>query len=158
MTRPRPAQKPGRSRQDYGTPPEFVSAVARRFGPITFDLAATAQNAISPLHYCPQEDSLVQDWTRLRGRLWLNPPFGNIGPWAAKCARSAGPGRTTLLLTPAAVGTEWFADHVYGHARVFAIRPRLTFVGAADPYPSDLILSVYGPEHPPAFCLWRWDR
>lgn len=154
----RPRQKPGRSRQDYGTPPEFLSAVQRRFGRITFDLAAHASNRVVPVHFGPDQDALVQDWTALEGTLWLNPPFGRPDAWASKCARSAGPGRVILLLTPASVSTEWFADHIYGRARVFAIRPRLTFVGETHPYPGDLILSAFGPDYPPAFCLWRWDR
>ncbi len=29
--RPMPAQKPGLSKQDYGTPPEFILAVMKRF-------------------------------------------------------------------------------------------------------------------------------
>jgi len=154
----RPQQRPGASRQDYGTPHAFLRAVERRFGSITHDLAARCDNAVVPSHYSPDVDSLVQDWTRLTGTLWLNPPFGKIDPWAAKCARSKGTGRRIVMLTPAAVGTEWFADHVYGCARIYALRPRLTFVGARDPYPGDLILSVYCEELSPAFCTWRWDR
>lgn len=151
-------QKPGRSRQDYGTPPEFLRAVERRFGPIAFDLAARPDNAVTSAHFSPRTNSLVQHWNRLTGVLWLNPPFGKPDAWAGKCARSMGPGRVILLLTPASVSTEWFADYVYGRARVFAIRPRLTFVGCQDPYPGDLILSAFGPDYPPAFCCWRWDR
>ncbi|MCK9358140.1 MAG: phage N-6-adenine-methyltransferase [Dehalococcoidia bacterium] len=154
----RPAQRPGSSRQDYGTPPEFLRAVERRFGPVTFDLAAHAGNSVVPGYHSPADDSLVQDWTRHNGTLWCNPPFGRPEPWAAKCARSKGPGRRILLLTPASVSTEWFADHIYGQARVYAVRPRLTFVGCTASYPGDLILSVYDPEMTPAFCLWRWDR
>ena len=41
-----PIQKPGRSRQDYGTPPEFLAAVVARFGPLAFDLAASRDNAV----------------------------------------------------------------------------------------------------------------
>ncbi len=154
----RPAQKPGRSKQDYGTPPEFLRAVEKRFGTIDFDLAAHADNHVVDAYYGPDVDSLAQDWTQLRGNLWLNPTFSNAGTWAAKCKASTGEGRRILLLTPAAVSTAWFDRAVFGVARVFAIRPRLQFVGAKDPYPGDLILSVYDPDMPPAFCCWRWDR
>lgn len=40
-----PAQKPGKSKQDYGTPKDFIDAVAARFGPLVVDLAAHAGNA-----------------------------------------------------------------------------------------------------------------
>ncbi len=154
----RPAQRPGASKQDYGTPPEFLRAVEARFGAITHDLAARADNRVAPGFFGPEQDSIVQDWTALTGTLWLNPPFGRVAPWAAKCQRSKGPNRRIVMLTPAAVGTEWFAESVYGHARVYALRPRITFVGTRDPYPSDLMLSVYCTELPPALCLWRWYR
>jgi hypothetical protein len=60
------------------------------------------------------------------------------------------------MLTPASVSTEWFNDSVHGQALVLAIRPRIKFVGHADPYPKDLILSCYG--EPPGFDTWRWDE
>lgn len=154
----RPAQRPGLSRQDYGTPDEFLRAVQARFGAITHDLAARADNRVCLRFFSPEDDSLVQDWTSLRGTLWLNPPFGRPAEWASKCVRSKGPGRRILLLTPASVGSSWFDEHIYGHARVYALRPRITFVGERHPYPGDLILSVYAPEMEPAFCIWRWDR
>lgn len=155
-TRVRPAQKPGRSRQDYGTPPEFLRAVEAKFGRITHDLAAHAGNAVCVDYYGPEQDSLAQDWHRLQGRLWLNPPFGKVEPWARKCADAVGNWRTILLLTPAAIGTRWFAEHVHGLARVYALRPRLTFVGAHDPYPGDLILSVYDLGLEAGLECWRW--
>lgn len=170
-----PAQRPGRSKQDYETPSDFIAAVERRFGPIAVDLAATADNAKAALYFGPKEDSLRTDWTtdasycqgenvwpryRLISSLdcWLNPPFGKIGPWAAKCAGSAPAfrdrGGRIFLLTPASVGAEWFAEHVHGRALVLALRPRLTFVGETDPYPKDCVLSVFGAQ--PGFELWRW--
>jgi len=124
---------------------------------LAFDLAAHGRNTQCERYFSKEQNSLVQDWGSIGGNLWLNPPFANIDPWAAKCARTTlQPGSRILFLTPAAVSTNWFADHVYGRARVFAIRPRLVFVGHIIGFPKDMILSVYG--EPPAFCLWRWDR
>lgn len=164
-----PKQKPGRSRQDYETPRELFSAVERRFGPFVFDLAASSRNSKCNEYYNSRVDSLKQDWSQLRGNLWLNPPFANIDPWAAKCKLSrinlavlehkAGqyqsPAATCIfLLTPASVGSNWFMEHVWGHALVLALNPRLTFVGETAPYPKDCILSVYGMT--PGFEIWRW--
>jgi phage N-6-adenine-methyltransferase len=152
-----PAQKPSTSKQDYQTDPAFVRAVIKRWGPLSFDLAAHAGNHQCPRYYTVQQNSLVQDWSSLAGNLWLNPPFLDIDPWAAKCSRTElQPGSRILFLTPAAVSTNWFADHVFGRARVFAVRPRLTFEGHTAGFPKDMILSVFGDA--PAFCLWRWDR
>lgn len=153
-----PAQRPGTSKQDYGTPPEFIAAVERRFGRLHVDLAARADNAKAPLWITPQEDSLSVAWAqRFPGHLaWLNPEFANIDPWAEKCAKEGGVRRLrVLLLTPASVGTEWFAEHVHGRAIVLGLRPRLTFEGCEDPYPKDCILSCFG-LGVSGFDLWRW--
>jgi len=42
-----PAQKPGRSKQDYATPREFLDAVEQKFGPIGWDLAADHVSSVA---------------------------------------------------------------------------------------------------------------
>lgn len=138
-----PAQKPGRSRQDYETPGDFILAVERRFGYLAFDLAASESNAKAEGYFSEAHDSLARRWDQLGGNLWLNPPFARIENWARKCAERAQDPRWTLLLTPASIGTNWFRDHVLGKAMVFGI-PRITFVGETAPYPKDLMLSAFG--------------
>lgn len=156
-----PSVNKGRSKQDYGTPWEFIRAVEARFGRICFDLAATAENRKAPLHWGPDVgiDSLTRNWATSHptGNLWLNPPFANIEPWAKKCATEGADRQGLLLfLTPASIGTEWFSRHVHRNALVLGISPRLTFEGTSDPYPKDLMLSVFGfGMH--GFDVWRWD-
>jgi phage N-6-adenine-methyltransferase len=153
-----PAQRRGESKQDYETQPELLAAVVRRFGALSFDLACSGpSNAKAPHFFTEAQDSLAQDWAQLGGNLWLNPPFTRIDPWAAKCrafAPRGGP-RRILFLTPASVGSAWFAAHVHGAALVLALNPRLRFVGASDDYPKDCILSVFGAA--PDFDVWRWE-
>jgi phage N-6-adenine-methyltransferase len=153
----------GASKQDYATPKELIGAVTRRFGLIDFDLAATGDNAVASRffgpatdHYrkCEGVDSLAQDWNRLQGRLWLNPPFDRIEPWAAKCAACDIDGTSIFFLVPASVGSEWFAKYVDGKARVYFLRPRLSFDGK-NPYPKDCLLAVYSDSDPGYEC-WRW--
>jgi phage N-6-adenine-methyltransferase len=151
-----PSVNKGRSKQDYGTPWEFIRSVVRRFGQLHFDLAASEDNRKADRFYTEADDSLAQDWTRLEGNLWLNPPFANIAPWAEKCAlSSAHRNGFILFLTPASVGANWFADHVHRKALVLGLSPRLTFEGTTDPYPKDLILSVFGYGFN-GFDTWRW--
>ena len=142
VVRSMPVQKPGRSKQDYGTPREFLDALERRFGPIEFDLAATDENTKGPAWFTPAVDSLAQDWDRLDVRLaFLNPPFGNIAPWAAKCAGSKR--LRVAFLIPASVGSNWWARHVHGRAEIVSfLRPRLSFDGR-NPYPKDCALVLY---------------
>lgn len=150
----------GQSRQDYGTPPEFLAAVRGRFGQIAVDLAASRENAATGMHLGEggiASDALAHNWRELEGLLWLNPPFANIGPWAEKCAACRDRRDWLTMLAPASVGTEWYAEHVHGKALVLFLRPRLKFVGCRDPYPKDLMLCAYG-FGASGFEPWRWDR
>jgi DNA (cytosine-5)-methyltransferase 1 len=150
-----PAQQRGTSKQDYGTPPVFLDAVRRKFGPLVCDLAARADNAKCYLFIPPEVDSLAQDWNAIEhevdGYFWLNPPFANIAPWAKKAR-----GLPVLMLVPASVGSRWFAEHVYPFARVYALTPRLTFEGCTQPYPKDCILCDFSAE--PGFEVWDWRK
>jgi phage N-6-adenine-methyltransferase len=148
------------SRQDWGTPREFLAAVERRFGRINWDLAAHAENHVVPSYFGPGsangEDSLAQDWSQLGGVLFLNPPFANIEPWVAKASAEC-VSRTdwTLVLVPASIGTNWFAKHVQPFAHVLGLSPRIKFVGADDFYPKDLMLACYG-FSARGFDTWKW--
>lgn len=154
-----PSVRRHRSNQVVGTPWEFIRAVEARFGPIAFDLACTRENCKAPAgYYHPEVDALAASWSmdHPEGNLWLNPPFADIAPWAAKCAAADSLRRGFIfLLVPASVGTEWFARHVNGKAFVLGLSPRITFDGQEDGYPRDLMLAVYGYGlH--GFDTWRW--
>lgn len=148
------------SKQDYGTPWEFIRAVEHRFGPIACDLAASAENAKAPLFIDESRNSMSVAWSAEQptGNLWLNPPFADIMPWAAKAqAESARRAGLILMLTPASIGSEWFRWYVNAHAFVLGVGPRLTFEGCHDPYPKDCMLSVFGMGLR-GFDVWRWDE
>ena len=149
-----PSVKRHRSKQDYATPPEFMSAVVTRFGSINFDLAASEHNAKHANYFSAADDSLRQEWHKIPGLLWLNPPFDNIAPWARKCGAESTLGAKILFLTPSSIGSNWFANHVHGKALVLALQGRISFDGIA-PYPKDCILSGYG--FNPIFDVWKWE-
>lgn len=145
------------SRQDYSTPIEFIIAVQNRWGRLEWDLAATQANAVAPLFISKEEDSLGPFVWPAAKRSWLNPPFKRITPWAAKCAATRERvwefGGRLFFLVPAAIGSNWFAEHVHTKALVLGLRPRLSFDGVAS-FPKDLMLCIYGER--PGFDLWRW--
>jgi phage N-6-adenine-methyltransferase len=159
------------SKQDYSTPDEFVRAVERRWGPISFDLAADADNSKAPKNvagtgkknwFDEQDDSLVQEWHKLPGGLlWLNPPFRRIEPWAKKCAQESVLSRDhiILLLVPAAVGANWYAKWCYPFARTVALTGRICFI-PGQPFPKDCMLCVYGPPEVEdnQFEVWDWRK
>lgn len=160
----KPPKKSGRGRQDYATPPEFLAAVTRRFGRLAWDLAAGADTTVAgscwfgPGGSPHGEDALAMSWANVSARdgwLWLNPPFAHLDPWAKKCAEEMQRGARILMLTPASIGTRWFAEHVQPHAHVIALSPRITFVGETAPCPKDLMLSVYCAGLT-GFSTWHW--
>ena len=154
-----PEQKPGRSRQDYHTPKDFLRAVEARFGKITFDLAATSRNTVVPgpvkRFFSPADDSLSQDWRKVGGSgiLFLNPPYADIEPWAKKCATTIG--KKIVFLIPASVGSNYYKNWIHDVSSVFFLSPRLSFDGK-NSYPKDLLVAYYGARVGHHEC-WRWD-
>lgn len=148
----------GKSNQSYATPPDFRSAVVTRFGMPVFDLAASADNCFGKAYYCEDGDALTKHWHKIDGLLWLNPPFDNIAPWAEKCAAESALGARILFLTPASVGSNWFANHVHQKARVLFLNGSLSFDGKA-PYPKDCQLAYYAQlTISTGYEVWKWKE
>lgn len=160
-----PKQKPYRSKQNYGTPQNFIDATLRRLRIAAFmcDFAADAENKKATAYWSEADDSLSHgavDWAmRIGGGWgWLNPPFTTIGPWAKKCREVKEWGRQIAFLVPAAVGSNWFRDHVDGHALVLLLNGRLAFMPDKPTwlYPKDCILCLYSPSIKPGYEVWNW--
>ncbi|MEP6651796.1 MAG: DNA N-6-adenine-methyltransferase [Myxococcales bacterium] len=144
------------SNQIVSTPRDFLLAIKRRFGPITFDLAANADNSVARKWYGPgglAEDSLAPDihWPS-HGLCFLNPPFKTIAPWVKKAAvQREVMGTRIALLVPAAVCTSWFVEHVAPHAYVFELTPRV-FKNEI----RDCLLCLYEPAGYVGRETWKW--
>jgi phage N-6-adenine-methyltransferase len=159
-----PRQKPGKSKQDYRTPPEFLQAVRVLLGirKFSLDAAADIRNRVCPLHYSKERNGLHHPWsTRITRTIdwwvWCNPPYADIDPWVRKAyVELMGHGVQSALLLPAAVGSLWWANWVHEKALVQFIRPRLVFVGETAPYPKDLALVLYSPQLLPGYEPWDW--
>lgn len=151
-----PAQKPGRSKQDYCTPKEFLEAVCDRFviEQFVLDVAASADNAIAPNYYDEADDGLKQVWWA-DGWTWCNPPYANIRPWVEKAWNESLAGAQVAMLIPASVGANWWRDWVHDKAHVWFLNGRLSFDGIA-PYPKDLALLIYTPHVKGGYRVWDW--
>jgi len=141
----------GDTNQDAETPWPFIKACEEKFGPLTWDLAATKANKKAPLWVPPETDSFTLNWHQLEpGLCFLNPPYAQITPWARKCAEECQLGARILLLVPASVGANWYWDWVVPFADVYSIG-RVMFDNCYDrngdlitkSYPKDLILCHY---------------
>jgi hypothetical protein len=132
----------------------------------TVDVAASAANAKLPRFYDLNSDGLAASWAG--ERVWCNPPFSLIEPWAIKAWNEPAP--VVALLVPAnRTDQAWWARHIEpfrdgrraarggGAARAGVLtthflpgRPRFLRAGA----------EVVGPgERPPFGCaVLLWDR
>lgn len=144
-----------RSKQNYATPWPFIHAIEKRFERVVFDLAADASNAKATQYFCVRDDALSQCWALIPGLAFLNPPFGTIAPWAAKCREESALGARIAFLVPASVGANWYWDSVKPYALTLCLTPRLSFDGK-HPYPKDLALAMYGYGNCGAVERWRW--
>ena len=166
----------GKSEGDYATPDNFLQAVQKKFGPIVYDLAASAQNAVCERFFTIEDDAFKQDWAAISmkyphghegtkigrgGILWLNPPFSFIAPWASRSLDEGKLGAEELFLVPASVGAKWFRDFVFRQADVYYLYGRLTFRGQTTPYPKDCMLVHFHPESlgvPYSEQIWDWRK
>jgi len=135
------------------------------FGPIAFDLAASAHNTKHEHHFTEADDALSKPWSDIGDAseraplLWLNPPFSDIAPWAKKCSQEVAQGSHVLMLVPAAVGSNWFADFVFPFADVIALNGRIPFMPDKPSwgYPKDCMLCDYDPIREGGdFSVWDW--
>lgn len=162
----------------YKSPSAFMGVVRTEFGPLTWDLAASKENTQAGQYLSEADDSLSPDrpWRRLGGWLWLNPPYGNIGAWAKKCAEESAAGAKILFLVPASVGADWYRQYVHPNAEVRFLNGRLAFeflypedykdskgnlspkAGKmnTDPYPKDLLLAIFDRNRYATAYPWDW--
>lgn len=157
-----PKQKPGKSRQDYGTPPAFLEALKRRLciEEFSIDLAASEGNAVAHNYYTEATDALSPDiiWNPYDGWAFCNPPYSHITPWVEKASEEfVNRGAKVAMLVPAAVGANWWYNYVDGIASVLFLNGRLTFVGETAPYPKDCAILLYQPYvRGGSYECWNW--
>ena len=155
-----PKQKPGKSDQEIGTPPEFITAAARKLGlwgeRFTFDIAATGGvNNVAVRFFSKADDALVKDWPT-EGQNWLNPEFDDIAPWVKKAYMQGRLGASTAVLVPASTGANWWKLWVDQKAHILQLNGRINFIGYPDAYPKDCALLLYGPGIEPMSEVWTW--
>jgi hypothetical protein len=92
-------------------------------------------------------DGLALPW---RGRCFVNPDFGALAAWCAKCAAEARLGAEVILLLPSRTDTAYWHDDVSTAALICHWRGRLRFVGAEACAPFPVSFAYWG-ERPSLF-------
>ncbi len=148
------------SKQDHATPPVLLGCIQSTFHcDLDLDLAASAENKKCERFISLEMDSLKQDWKKVLEEqeseehefwreeyiaAWLNPPFRGVDPWMEKCAEESAKGCRIVSLTLASLGTGWYRNHVEGNALSLVLRKRITFLGQKDPFPKELMVTLWG--------------
>ena len=138
------------TKQDYGTPDSFITAV-NLLWPICFDLAADMDNKVRMAYFTETDNALTKDWHIISNihqhetpaYLWLNPPFRDFTPWAKKCREESEKGAKILMLAISS-STGWWRKYAEGHCLTLLLDERIKFIGCKQPYPKDLMLLVWG--------------
>ncbi len=138
-------------KQNYGTPLPFVGYVGRRFGlDLILDLAADQYNRKCAFFLDEARDSLTVDWKAEIQKCddlvmresndfadpagWLNPPFKKNPQFGKKCHEEKDKGAKLATLK----------EHFKNNALNFILEDRMIFVGETQPYPKELMLSIWG--------------
>ncbi len=125
------------NKQDWATPDYIFEWADEKFGPITLDVCATANNTKCSTYFSTEVDGLVMDW---HGTCWMNPPYGaDITHWVKKAAEESRTGQTKVIgLLPARTDTKWWHDYVAPYCNIYFLQGRIKFKGAdsSAPFPS----------------------
>jgi phage N-6-adenine-methyltransferase len=74
------------------------------------DAAATAESTIAPRYYTREDNGLLLPWF---GRVWVNPPYSDLGSWVAKAERESRRCECVVMLLPAnRTEQAWWQDIV----------------------------------------------
>lgn len=128
-------------RQDWETPPNLFNALNKRFD-FTLDVCANKENAKCERYYTEADNGLEQPWT---GRIWCNPPYEDIEPWAKRARAAQLDGYVVVMLLPVRPGQAWFQDYVAPFADIRWCRGRIAFVGSKSSPAWDSMIAIYWP-------------
>jgi phage N-6-adenine-methyltransferase len=122
----------------FRTPPEILSWVEARWGPIRLDAAALPAHGVCHDVIAPWQDGLSTSWAeRLHARgeegiVWCNPPYsterGGLLAWIRAARRAAEEGARCVLLVPPSMGSRYMVEALEGASEIVVVTPRISFL------------------------------
>lgn len=100
----------------FETPQWLFDSLNKEFH-FTFDLASNEYNAKCDNFYTETDNALSQDWHKIDGWLWLNPPYSPLKPWIVKAQDENKKGAKIVLLCPPLITSRYFQDHLPSEIR-----------------------------------------
>lgn len=138
--------------------PILITATERTFGKLTVDLAATENDTRCPLYIGPDRNTFTVDWTNeLDGKIgWLNPPPGDMEPWAAKVAVEGMRGAKIVFIAQLCADANWFWGLRRSGATVYVLVPRILHDGLPIPTALYTMNVRHGADRDHRGWFYRW--
>ncbi len=141
---------------NLATTPEMFVPLHERFR-FTIDVAALPHNTKLSRFFTPEDDGLAQSWEG--ERVWCNPPYSNIEPWAAKAWGSRA--ELVVMLLPANRTEQgWWQRQVEPY-RDRLPKFRVEFLPGRPRFIKHGFDRVEPNQRPPFGCcllIWEWAR
>lgn len=122
--------------QEWETPQRFFDALNNKFQ-FNIDVCASPRNAKCKYYFTKETDGLKQDWIfckndLIKGRIFMNPPFRDIGKWFEKVIQELNKGYCELVitLTPSrSTEAKYFQEIVLKYAKeIWFLTPRIKYI------------------------------
>lgn len=140
---------PGKASDEWRTPLKVIRAIERHLG-VQFiaDMAATRDNALCPIYFTKEDDTLTMPMEAIVDRLlasitnplpavhalWCNPPYGSTGlePWIDRAAEvSLLTGLPWIMLLPASRSEQpWFHSRPAEDMNLTYLKERVDYLRA----------------------------
>lgn len=115
----------GSLNQTWATPQNVFDQLNEEFH-FDLDVCASVHNAKCSNYFTEEQDGLKQDWAPYR--CFMNPPFGNMGPWLQKAWDESQKGATVVCLIKVDTSTKWWHDWAVKASEIRFWRKRIKFV------------------------------
>jgi len=131
-----------REKDEWATPHAVFTMLDREFH-FTLDACATSENAKCNRFFTKEDDGLRQDYGT--ERVWMNPPYSQLGKWVRKAYDASLRGALVVCLTFARTDTAAFHDAVAHASQIRFLRGRLRFGNAKNCAPAPSCIIIFRP-------------
>lgn len=127
---------------EHDTPPEFFGPIAEAVGGFDLDPCASESSELADENV-RLEGGLSRPWD---GRVFLNPPYSEVGDWMEYARYEHEHGHTDLIvgLVFARTGTQWFHRHAATADAICFVEGRLSFGDQENSAPAPSMVPVWG--------------
>lgn len=147
---PEAGYDPTAGSDEYDTPIDLFAPIARAVNGFDLDPCASATSDLADTNWTA-DDGGLRPWF---GKVYMNPPYSDIGTWMEHAATQARHEQQTLVPTAdvdlivglvfARTSTEWFHRWATTADWLCFIEGRIQFVGMDDTAPSPSLMPVWG--------------